>query len=274
MNREQLRRTAFFFDFDGTLSAIGPDPEKVGPVPDAAAALTDLAGQCGYCAVVSARPVAFLARQFAEVGGPVDGSADGSADGSGPRGSLNGLELHGLYGLEFSADGGATVRTLPEAAPYREVMREAAREAARDLPGALIEDKGLSCAVHFRSSPDLADDADEWVERYAREHGLRVQRGRMVVELKPPVERDKGAVVREALAARPELRGGWFFGDDLGDRPGFVALTERALAPPRFAAVRVAVANAENDPLGDLADLLLESPAEVPGLVRRLLRQR
>lgn len=255
MNREQLRRTAFFFDFDGTLSAIGPDPDKVVPVPDAAEALRELAGNCGYCAVVSARPVAFLARH---VGGP---------------GANGGPELHGLYGLEFSADGGATVHTLPEAAPYREVMGEAVRAAAEQLPGALIEDKGLSCAVHFRTLPELAEVAHEWVEQYAREHGLKVQRGRMVVELKPPVQRDKGAVVRENLARRPELAGGWYFGDDLGDRPGFEALSERAQRSPQFTAVRVAVANAEGDPLGDLADLLLESPQEVPGLLRRLMRE-
>ena len=266
MNREQLRHTAFFFDFDGTLSAIGPDPEKVGPVPDASEALAELAGRSGYCAVVSARPVAFLARQF---GGVEPG---GEADSDGGTAPIGVPELHGLYGLEFSADGGATVHTLPEAAPYREVMREAVLEATRDLPGALIEDKGLSCAVHFRNSPDLGDAADEWVEQYARAHGLKVQRGRMVVELKPPVQRDKGAVVRDALGARPELVGGWFFGDDLGDRPGFEALAQRAERAPRFTAVRVAVANAEGDPLGDLADLMLAAPDEVPGLVRRLMR--
>ncbi|WP_051451680.1 trehalose-phosphatase [Actinospica robiniae] len=258
MNREQLRRTAFFFDFDGTLSAIGPDPEKVGPVPDAPEALRELAAHCGYCAVVSARPVAFLARQ-------VGASSEAGASGEGP-------ELHGLYGLEFSPDGGATVHTLPEAAPYREVMGVAVEEAKRALPGALIEDKGLSCAVHYRNSPDLAEAAEEWVEQYAREHGLKVQRGRMVVELKPPVQRDKGAVVRDALTRLPELAGAWFFGDDLGDRPGFEALSERAERAPQFTAVRVAVANTEGDPLGDLADLMLEGPQEVPGLVRRLLR--
>jgi len=260
MNREQLRRTAFFFDFDGTLSAIGPDPEKVGPVPDAAEALRELAEHCGYCAVVSARPVAFLARQ-------VGASSAAGTSGDGP-------ELYGLYGLEFSPDGGTTVHTLPEAAPYREVMGEAVAEAKQALPNALIEDKGLSCAVHFRNTPDLAEAAEEWVEQYAREHGLKVQRGRMVVELKPPVQRDKGAVVRDALARRPELAGGWFFGDDLGDRPGFEALAERAQHTPRFTAMRVAVANAEGDPLGDLADLMLEGPEEVPGLIRRLLRER
>jgi trehalose 6-phosphate phosphatase len=251
MDTEQLSHTAFFFDFDGTLSAIGPDPEKVRPVDDAPEVLAELVERAAYCAVVSARPVEFLARQLRHI---------------------TGLELHGLYGLEHSSDGGASVQTLPEAAAYRPLIDAAARTAAADLPGALIEHKGLSCAVHYRNSPGLADAAESWAADFAAEHGLRVQRGRMVVELKPPVERDKGFVVREAIEARPELVGGWFFGDDLGDRPGFAALAERAGRTPPFEAVRVAVANPEGDPLSDMADLMLESPDEVPGVVRRLLR--
>jgi trehalose 6-phosphate phosphatase len=126
--------------------------------------------------------------------------------------------------------------------------------------------------VHYRNAPELADAAEFWAVDYAAEHGLKVQRGRMVVELKPPVERDKGHVVREALEERPELVGGWFFGDDLGDRPGFAALAERAARPPEFTAVRVAVANPEGDPLAGVSDLVLDRPDEVPGLIRRLLR--
>jgi trehalose 6-phosphate phosphatase len=252
MDSENLNQTAFFFDFDGTLSAIGPDPDKVRPVDDAPEALAELARRSGYCAVVSARPVEFLARQLH---------------------AAPGIALHGLYGLEHSADGGATVATLPEAAPYRPVIDEAAAAAAAaDLPGALIEHKGLSCAVHFRNTPELADAVESWAADYAKRHGLKVQRGRMVVELKPPVERDKGHVVREVLEQHPELVGGWFFGDDLGDRPAFAALAERAGHAPEFRAVRVAVANPEGDPLADLADLMLERPDEVPGVVRRLLR--
>jgi trehalose 6-phosphate phosphatase len=250
MDAPDLDRTAFFFDFDGTLSAIGPDPEKVGPVDGAPEALAELAARAGYCAVVSARPVRFLARQLHAVPG---------------------LALHGLYGLEYSADGGATIDTLPEAAPYRPVIDEAARAAAQALPGALVEHKGLSCAVHYREAPELAESVDVWAVGYAAEHGLKVQRGRMVVELKPPVQRDKGNVVGEALEAHPALAGGWFFGDDLGDRPAFAALTERAGRPPAFAAMRVAVANPEGDPLADVCDLVLDRPEEVPGLIRRML---
>ena len=250
MDSAQLQRTAFFFDFDGTLSAIGPDPEKVRPVDDAPEALAALAGQAGYCAVVSARPVAFLAKQLHAVPG---------------------IALHGLYGLEHSSDGGATVTTSPATAPYRPVIEDAARAAEDELPTALVERKGLSCAVHFRNTPGLEDAVELWAAGYAAEHGLKVQRGRMVVELKPPVERDKGHVVREVLQQRPDLVGGWFFGDDLGDRPAFAALAERAAHEPEFRAMRVAIANPEGDPLSDLADLLLDRPEEVPGVVRRLL---
>lgn len=251
MDSEQLSRTAFFFDFDGTLSAIGPDPEAVRPVDDAPEALAALTERSAYCAVVSARPVAFLARRLHAVPG---------------------LVLHGLYGLESSSDGGAEVHTLPEAAPYRPVMDEAAAAASKDLPGALIELKGLSCAVHYRTSPELGDAAKSWAEGYAAKHGLKVQLGRMVVELKPPIDRDKGCVVRDVLEEHADLVGGWFFGDDVGDRPGFAALAERAARPPEFAAVRVAIANPEGDPLGGLSDLVLDRPEEVPGLLRRLLR--
>jgi trehalose 6-phosphate phosphatase len=78
--------------------------------------------------------------------------------------------------------------------------------------------------------------------------------------------------VREVLDEKPDLVGGWFFGDDLGDRPAFAALAERAEHAPEFQAVRVAIANPEGDPLSDLADLMLDRPEEVPGVVRRLLR--
>jgi trehalose 6-phosphate phosphatase len=250
LTRTQLPRTAFFFDFDGTLSAIGPDPEKVRPVDDAPEMLAALAERSAYCAVVSARPVAFLASRLHAV---------------------RGIQLHGLYGLEHSADGGATTTTLPAAAPFRPVIDAAARAAEAELPKVLVEHKGLSCALHYRNAPELADGVATWATAYATEHGLKVQRGRMVVELKPPVERDKGHVVREVLEQRPELAGGWFFGDDLGDRPAFAALAERAAREPEFNAVRVAVANPEGDPLSDLADLLLDGPEEVPGVVRRLL---
>jgi trehalose 6-phosphate phosphatase len=245
----RLGEYGFFFDFDGTLAPIRDDPESVQPVPGVRAALAALAENAALAAVVSARPVAFLGSRF---------------------GSVPGLELHGLYGLEYSADGGRTVSTAPEAEPYAPLIARIVAAARQAFPGALIEDKRLSCALHFRTAPDLEPAIEAWSAEQAAEHGLRRQHGRMVVELKPPVDTDKGAVVARAAE---KLAGAWYFGDDLGDLPAFAALDRIAADRPGFDAVRVAVANSEGRgaALGGHADLRLDAPAAVPALLAALL---
>ncbi|MGH6656499.1 MAG: trehalose-phosphatase [Actinocrinis sp.] len=248
----RLGEYGFFFDFDGTLAPIQNDPESVRPVPGAAEALAALSGAARLTAVVSARPAAFLAGRF---------------------GAVAGLELYGLYGLEYSPDGGRTVVTAPEAEPYAPVVAEVVAAARDAFPGALIEDKRLSCALHFRGAPQLEAAIEAWSAGQAEARGLRVQHGRMVVELKPPVETDKGAVV---LRAAEGLAGAWYFGDDLGDLPAFAALDKLSGAARGFHAVRVAVANAEGRgaALGDHADLRLAGPQSVPALVNCVLAGR
>jgi trehalose 6-phosphate phosphatase len=241
----------FFFDFDGTLSPIGEDPEAVVPVPDAVDALAALAGEAALVAVVSARPVGFLGDRL---------------------GHVPGLHLHGLYGLEYSADGGRTVATAPEAVPYLPLMARIVDEARATFPTALIEDKRLSCALHYRTTPQLQPAIEEWTTARADSYGLKLQHGRMVVELKPPVDTDKGAVVRTAAQS---LSGAWYFGDDLGDLPAYAALDELARRPG-FHAVRVAIANADGAvvSLTERADLRLAAPEQVPPLLRAVLAAR
>ncbi|HEU5353342.1 MAG TPA: trehalose-phosphatase [Actinocrinis sp.] len=244
----RLSEYGFFFDFDGTLAPIQQDPESVHPVPGAAKALAALASNAALAAVVSARPVGFLA---------------------GRLGGVPGLQLHGLYGLEYSPDGGATVITAPEAEPYAPVIARVVAQAREAFPGALIEDKRLSCALHFRTDPSLEPAIESWAALHAEAHGLRLQHGRMVVELKPPLDTDKGAVVLRAAA---DLAGAWYFGDDLGDLPAFAALAKLAAEQPGFHAVRVAVGTAEGRgaALGEHADVLLDAPESVPTLLDSL----
>ncbi len=245
----RLSEYGFFFDFDGTLSPIQEDPESVQPVPGAAEALCSLAAKAGLAAIVSARPVAFLA---------------------GRLGDVPGLRLYGLYGLEYSEDGGATVVTAPEAERYAPLIARVVAEARDAFPGALIEDKRLSCTLHFRTDPSLEPAIESWAALHAEAHGLRIQHGRMVVELKPPLDTDKGAVVLQSAAG---LAGAWYFGDDLGDLPAFAALEKLAAEQPGFHAVRVAVGTAEGRgaALGEHADVLLDGPQSVPALLDSLL---
>lgn len=255
----RLDRCGFFFDFDGTLAPIQDDPEAVRAPEPARRALAALGRRAGRVAVISARPVGFLADRL---------------------GDVPGLELFGLYGLESSADGGRTVATLPAAEPYAPVVAEVVKAAREAFPGALVEDKRLSCALHFRTTPDLAGPIEDWARDRAQRDGLRLQHGRKVVELKPPVDWDKGAAVRSVL---PGLAGAWYFGDDLGDLPAFAALAQAAAGAeddPGRASGRpglqhgfgVAVTSPESDPrLTEHTQYQVQGPDQVPALLDRII---
>ncbi|MEU1808643.1 trehalose-phosphatase [Micromonospora aurantiaca (nom. illeg.)] len=227
-----------FFDFDGTLAPVDDDPTAVRPAPNVLTALEALAPHVRRIAIVSARPVDFLRDHL---------------------GGLAGIDLYGLYGLEHSHSGGETI-TEPAALPWVPTMSELAEQARAELPpGALVEFKRLSVALHWRTAPRLGDLVQEWGRAQAERLGLRAQPGRMVLELKPPVDRDKGMVIGETVR---DAGGAWYFGDDVSDIKAFAALRARAAADPDFLGVCVAVANPETGhEVADAADLTLDSPA-------------
>ncbi len=227
-----------FFDFDGTLAPVDDDPTAVQPAPNVLAALEALAPRVRRIAIVSARPVEFLRDHL---------------------GGLAGIDLYGLYGLEHSHSGGETV-TEPAALPWVPTMSELADRARAELPaGTLVEFKRLSVALHWRTAPQLREVGEKWGQAQAERLGLRVQAGRMVLEIKPPVDRDKGMVIDEIVR---DAGGAWYFGDDVSDIKAFAALRARAAADPEFLGVCVAVANPETgDEVAEAADLTLDSPA-------------
>jgi trehalose 6-phosphate phosphatase len=238
--------SVFFFDFDGTLAPIEDDPDAVRPAPGVIDAVTRLTHRVRRVTIVSARPVDFLRSRF-----------------PGLR-----LTLHGLYGLESQYEPGRTV-TYPPALPYAGVIEELAAQAERELPaGVLVEFKRLSVALHYRSAPELRDAVHAWAQEQAARHGLREQEGRMVIELKPAVQRDKGSVVAEDIEG---LSCAWYFGDDLGDLTAFRALSAHAGTHPDFLGVRVAVGNPETGAeVAAAADFHLDGPSAVPAFLSRL----
>jgi trehalose 6-phosphate phosphatase len=233
----RARECVLFFDFDGTLAPVRDDPNEVQPAPKVLAAIDALAGLVHRVAIVSARPVEFLHEHFS---------------------ALHHVDLYGLYGLEHRHGTGETV-TEPAALPWVPTMTELAERARAELPeGALVEYKRLSVALHYRTAPHLADPVESWGRARAGELGLRVQGGRMVLELKPPVDRDKGMVIREAVR---DVAAAWYFGDDVSDIRAFTALRAREQADPAFFGVCVAVENPETgQEVSDAADLTIGSP--------------
>jgi len=240
LTADRARECVLFFDFDGTLAPVGDDPTAVRPVPRALAAIKSLAGVVRRVAIVSARPVDFLRDRF-----------DDAAD----------VDLYGLYGLEHSHGAGPTI-TEPAALPWVPVMSDLAERARAALPeGTLVEYKRLSVALHYRTAPRLADEVERWGRAEAERLGLKIQTGRMVLELKPPVDRDKGLVIGEAVASAGCA---WYFGDDLSDLKAFAALRDRQQRDPSFFGVCVAVANPETgQDVAVAADLTFGSPEDL-----------
>jgi trehalose 6-phosphate phosphatase len=242
-------------DFDGTLAPIVPDPTQARPAPGAVEALARLAPRLAAVAVVTGRPAATVVEYAGFAGMP----------------GLERLVVLGHYGLE-RWDAATGQVTAPNAAPAVRAAREELADVLRQTGVAgqvWVEDKGASFAVHARRSPDpdatLAAVHDR-VTALAARHGLRVEPGRYVLELRPPGT-DKGMALAGAAAAS-DARCVVFAGDDLGDLPGYDAVDElRATGTP---GLLVCAGSAEVGELAARADLVLDGPAGVVAFLSAL----
>src|SRR6202034_1064452 len=100
-----------------------------------------------------------------------------------------------------------------DAESWRPVVADVTARAVAEVPdGATVEAKGLTVTLHWRRQPSAAGWARAFASREGAAAGLVAQDGRMSLELRPPGDGDKGAVVRR-------LGSGWAavacFGDDL-----------------------------------------------------------
>lgn len=233
-------------DFDGTLAPIVDVPAAARPDPAAADLLGRLSERWGEVAVVSGRPVSFLAEHLRGAGA---------------------TRLFGLYGMERTDAGGGGQQVAPGVERWRSPVGEAADELSVAVPeGVAIERKGLTVTVHWRAVPDLASSAAGLAGEVAARFGLLAHPGKMSVELRPPVEVDKGTVVAELARG---LLAVLFAGDDIGDLPAFAALDR--LKEQGVETLGVAVGGEEMPPeVSRVADLVAAGPADLVRLLERL----
>ena len=234
---EDPGHSALCLDFDGTLAAIVSDPVGARPWPGVPALLARLAARFALVAVISGRPADFLHEVL---------------------GSPAGVTLIGLYGLG---------QVGPDARSWEPVIAAVADRARAEAPtGIYVEPKGLTVTLHWRHAPEAAAWAQAFAVGEEAERGLRVYQGRMSLELRPPLDVDKGMVVRSLVEG---MRAVAVFGDDLGDLPAFDAVAE--LGARGVAVARVAVTDAESDELvAARSDLVVEGPAGAVALLERL----
>jgi len=242
------RETVVALDFDGTLAEIVPDPEQARAHPRVVPALAALAPRVGSVVVITGRPAGVAIRYggFAGVAG------------------LEQLVVLGHYGAErWDAATGTVVTPAPHpgvAATRAELPGFLERSGA--LRGIWIEEKGQAVAVHTRRATDpqaAFDTLREPLSELAARHGLILEPGRMVLELRPP-GMDKGVALAEyvrEVGAESVL----YAGDDLGDLPAFA--TVEKLRSGGHAGLMVCSGSAEVTELADRADLLLPGPAAV-----------
>ena len=235
-------RSAVLLDFDGTLSPIVDAPADARPLEGAIDVLAVLARRFAVVAVVSGRPVEFLAPFVPDA-----------------------VVVSGLYGLEVLRGGRRTDH--PGAAAWRAVVDEVTQRSVTDGPaGMVVESKGLSLTLHYRTRPDLEHPVAGWASAQAARSGLVVRPARMSVELHPPIAADKGSAVDDLAHGVESV---CFVGDDRGDLPAFDALDR--LEERGVAAVRVAVASDEvPGALVDRADLVVDGPSAVLDVLRYL----
>jgi trehalose 6-phosphate phosphatase len=242
---EAPRRAAFLVDFDGSLAPIVDDPGAARALPAAVDALARLTPLLGRVAVVSGRPAAYLAREL-----PVAG-----------------LDLVGLYGLEGTRAGEGWID--PRAREWVDAIAAAADELDARLPGVLVERKGeLAVTVHWRRTPERAAECTDAATEVSAAHGLEApMRGRLAMELRPPVPVDKGTAT-EALVEG--LHAAAFAGDDLGDVPAFAALAHLHREGRLGAGVSIGVRSDEAPDAVLDADVVVDGPPGLAALVGQL----
>jgi trehalose 6-phosphate phosphatase len=226
---EAPERAAILLDVDGVLAPIVQRPEDARVPDETRAELERLVGRYALVACVSGRTSSDAGRI---VGVP-------------------GVVYVGSHGLELA----------PEAAEWRDRLQRFGESV--DWP---MEDKGLTVSFHYRGVDDEAAARErlEQVAEAARAQGLIARFGRKVLELRPPIEADKGTAVASLLADRG-LRHALYAGDDTTDLDGFRGLNGLELA------VRVAVSSEEGPPeLREAADLVVDGPAGALELLRFL----
>jgi trehalose-phosphatase len=208
------KRVAVFLDYDGTLTPIVARPEDAVISPGMREVVRRLAGRCTVC-VVSGRDRPVVQRLM----------------------GIDDLVVAGSHGFDiWSPTGGALEREEGKAfSGLLEHVTGTLRHGAGSVPGALVEPKKSSVAVDYR----LVEESERTRikalvdEILATEpDALKVTPGKMVFEIQPRIDWNKGKAVLyllEALDVGHDDVVPLYIGDDITDEDAFAALRGRGV---------------------------------------------
>lgn len=244
------RRPAVFLDYDGTLTPIVERPEMAVLSDSMRTIVRDLGRRCPV-AVVSGRDRADVERLV----------------------GIDGLVFAGSHGFDIRVPGGRRIERQEggDFAALLETVKARLHREADPIAGSLIEPKKASVAVHYRQvaegdRPRIKAVVDAILAEHDK---LRVTPGKMVYEIQPKLDWNKGKAVLWLLEAldltAPEVLP-LYFGDDVTDEDAFAALSGRGIG------VYVGTAPDAEEDRPTAADYRLEDPDEAGRLLDTLAR--
>ncbi|MEO5568595.1 MAG: trehalose-phosphatase [Gemmatimonadaceae bacterium] len=243
---------SILLDIDGTLAPIAPRPDQAKVPLETCKALESLIEiPDAHVAMVTGRSVHDARRML----------------------PLKGLGVIGNHGFEMLGEAGEVI-SEPAAHSFLDVIATAARRLAKltkEVPGVVLEDKRWTLSVHYRLAARPAiPTLTEHIHALAKELGLKVTRGKEVLELRPPLDVNKGTagvlwVKRLGTVASGSVL---YIGDDRTDEDAF---RELRVAFPR--AVTIRVGDPDHGETTE-AEFRVETPAEVKNFLVALVSVR
>ena len=245
-----MGRMAIYSDIDGTLSPIASSPGEARVFPGAADALSQIRQHGIRVVAVSGR----------------------SSDDSKALLGVDGIDYAGNHGFELMTASGRVVseEVASAAVAIQSALSELRTMESAFPAGVLIEDKTYTASVHYRLSENPVATAHllkTILDRLADVHGILITGGRMVYELRPRLDINKGVFAVNDIRLHG-ITTAAFLGDDLTDVDGFKAIHVLAETGELLAASAIGVKAPESPHLVmETADLTVEG---VPGMVATL----
>jgi len=242
-----------FLDYDGTLAPIVRVPDNA-VIPNATKELLRQLSKTPDCkvAIVSGRSLKDVSRRV----------------------GLKDVVYVGNHGFQVK---GPKIRfKSPLLFRYRRKLKEIKAELKKSISaikGVLIEDKGFSLSVHYRpvdkkDIPKVETGFYGATFLYEFDNSVRINSGKMILEVLPPLNWDKGKAVQWLLSNRPFVKRNKkmktlpiYIGDDTTDEDAFKWLKDKGLTifvgKPKKTKARFYLKDTSE--VAEFLDLVLES---------------
>jgi trehalose 6-phosphate phosphatase len=220
LSEDRFKKTILLFlDYDGTLAPIASTPEEAFLPQENKLLLERLVKS------PSVQIVVISGRALIDVKNMV---------------GIKGLVYSGNHGWEIEGvDIHFESLLSPDITAMMESIKYELAAKLSNVEGAFIEDKGMTLSVHYRQVPE---DKEVLVKRlsqqtwqnYQRQNRIKVSQGKKVLEIRPPVDWDKGKAALWILRKQEILKGKnnvlpIYIGDDLSDEEAFIDLKGKAM---------------------------------------------